>query len=161
MVNCPCVIRMGLDMPLVSLVSELEPRLRMSGKELIEDSMKPRNIINFSADVLGWYVMAIEKCGYPGLYIEENAYDKAGVKLHNHYALMRVGDYDMTEFWHIFDELRETHPVCPEVSIQDVMLGQSTECLKLIDEMSANAEARAAKYDEMLHRMHINLSVTG
>ena len=108
---------------------------------------EPRNVTNFPIDNLGWYVMAIEECGHSGVYIEKDAYTSTGCKLPDDYALMRVGDYDMTEFWHLFDELRVKYPVCPEVSIQDVMFGQSAECQKLIDEMR--------------RKMRINLSVAG
>lgn len=138
------IIRLGKESPLVHLIPEIrdfqnpvvyarEPVEYISDED--EPPYEPNCTTNFHVDKLGWYVMAIEKYGYPGIYIEENAYTPAGYKLYNHYALMRVGSYDMADFWHIFDELREKYPVCPEVSIQDVGFGQSFECQKLIDEM--------------------------
>lgn len=117
---------MRWNIPPVSLVTEINTRRMMS---------KPRNVTNFPTDELGWYVKAIERCGYPGFYIEKDAYDICGNKLPDDYALMVVGDYNMTKFWNVFREMRAMYTVCPEVSIQDVVFGQSAECLQLIDEM--------------------------
>ena len=107
------------------------------------NGMKPCNITNFPADDLGWYVKAIEKCGYAGFYIEKDVYTSDGCKLDDHYTLMAVGDYDMPAFWEVFDELKAKYPVCPEIGIQDVMFGPSAECQKLIAEMQRGMYANA------------------
>ena len=134
---------MRWNIPPVSLVTEINTRRMMS---------KPRNVTNFHTDELELHIKAIEECGYPGVYIEMDAYTRDGHKSPDYYALMVLGHYDMAKFWHVLDEMRVKYPVRPKITIQEAMLGPSAESLQRVGEMKAAAEVFAEslqRVDEM------------
>ena len=125
-----------------------------SGEEAFKQMLQAHNITNFSADELGWYVMAIERCGYSGFYIEETACDIYGNKTPGNHALMLIGSYYglPCDFFGILEELRAKYPVCPEISIQDVMFGQSSECLQMLKRIEENKEILVEAFDKALRQ---------
>ena len=65
-------------------------------------------ITNFDKSEESIYREAVKRFGKKELYVDRNAYDRFGMKDDSRSALRCNSSMELTEFWKLFDEIKNT-----------------------------------------------------